>query len=122
MTWISRLDVTEALEAAGWIGDDSDPLGLLRHHSSGAVWGVMNDAGDCGVTTPNGTNATFPGGTPDVVVIAACLAAAGQLDPARVSTLEERSEWLSCLEAAGLDNWPGVDMARELRDKRRSTR
>ncbi|GGQ48580.1 hypothetical protein [Streptomyces asoensis] len=32
----------------------------------------------------------------------------------RVAELEERDAWLSALEAAGLDNWQGVDTAREI--------
>lgn len=28
--------------------------------------------------------------------------------------LEERSIWLGCLEAAGVDNWSGYDEAQEL--------
>jgi hypothetical protein len=28
--------------------------------------------------------------------------------------LIERSEWLDCLEAAGVDNWDGIDMAYEM--------
>lgn len=34
----------------------------------------------------------------------------------RVAELEERDRWLSALEAAGVDNWQGIDHARELRD------
>lgn len=33
---------------------------------------------------------------------------------ARIAELEQRDAWLSSLEAAGLDNWPGVDVAREI--------
>jgi hypothetical protein len=33
---------------------------------------------------------------------------------ARIAELEERDSWLSSLEAAGLDNWSGVDVAREI--------
>lgn len=33
----------------------------------------------------------------------------------RVAELEERDTWLSALEAAGVDNWQGIDYARELR-------
>lgn len=78
--WNDRLGVTEALEDAGWTGDDVDPLSILRH-PSGAVWSVVNDSGDCGVHTPAGGNADFPGDVEDAVVIAAALAAAGQLNP-----------------------------------------
>lgn len=34
---------------------------------------------------------------------------------ARIAELEERDEWLSALEAAGVDNWQGIDVAREMR-------
>lgn len=29
--------------------------------------------------------------------------------------LKDRDNWLTCLEAAGVDNWPGYDYAIELR-------
>lgn len=29
-------------------------------------------------------------------------------------SLQEDSEWLAALENAGVDNWPGIDFAREL--------
>lgn len=121
----SRQDVIDALEAAGWIGDDRDPLGVLCHYHSGAVWAsaaLVNDAGNCHLIPKPGAGVilTFPGATPDAVVIAACLAAASQLnpDPEHMAELERRSDWLACLEAAGLDSWEGVDMARELRAER----
>ncbi|WP_284576683.1 hypothetical protein [Streptomyces sp. 2P-4] len=115
-TWNSRQEIAEALEAAGWVGDPGDELGVLRH-PSGAVWAVLNDSGDCGVDCPNGSVIEFPSSTPDPVIIATALAASGQTDPARIVRLEERDAWLSCLESAGLDNWHGVDVARELRDQ-----
>jgi hypothetical protein len=31
-----------------------------------------------------------------------------------VEGLEEDSDWLSCLESAGVDNWSGYDYAREM--------
>lgn len=34
---------------------------------------------------------------------------------AKVTELEERVSWLAALEAAGVDNWQGIDVARELR-------
>ncbi|MFE0765421.1 hypothetical protein [Streptomyces smyrnaeus] len=88
MTWNSRLDVAEALECAGWTGDDDRPLEILRH-PSGAVWAVTNDAGDCGVDTPGGGVADFPGDVADTVVIAAALAASGQLAPAVTAVGDE---------------------------------
>ncbi|WP_119581501.1 hypothetical protein [Streptomyces europaeiscabiei] len=73
--WLGRQDVLEALEAAGWKGDDDMPLSILRH-PSGAVWSVWNDSDDSGLNCPNGAVIEFPGGTPAVVIVAACLAAA----------------------------------------------
>lgn len=32
-----------------------------------------------------------------------------------LAELRERDEWLSALEAAGVDNWQGIDVAREIR-------
>ncbi|GGS96914.1 hypothetical protein [Streptomyces violaceus] len=75
--WHGRLDVLEALEAAGWVGDDDMPLSILRH-PSGAVWAVQNESNDSGLDCPNGAVIQFPGDTPTVVVVAACLAAASQ--------------------------------------------
>ena len=34
----------------------------------------------------------------------------------QVEKLEKRDEWLSCLEAAGVDNWEGYDIAIDMRD------
>jgi len=31
--------------------------------------------------------------------------------------LQERSDWLSCLEAAGVDNWEGYDIAYDMQDE-----
>lgn len=70
--WYGRLDVAEALEADGWTGDDSGRL--LR--KNGAVWAVTNESDDSGLDCPNGAVIEFPGDTPTVVVVAACLAAA----------------------------------------------
>ena len=71
--WYGRLDVTEALEAAGWVSDETRTV--LRH-PSGALWALTNDADDSGLECPNGTVIEFPSGTPTVVIVAACLAAA----------------------------------------------
>ncbi|MFJ7592483.1 hypothetical protein ACIQZO_34960 [Streptomyces sp. NPDC097617] len=123
MTWNERIGVAEALDAADWTGDTLDPRGLLKHES-GAVWAVVNETGGCALDLPGaGASIAFAAKIPDAVVIAACLAASGQLDPgqARVD-LEERAAWLGCLELAGLDNWPGVDVAREIRAKRQTGR
>ncbi|MGA5496674.1 hypothetical protein ACPCSP_20165 [Streptomyces cinereoruber] len=75
----SRPDVVEALESAGWTGVAEDPNEKLRH-PSGAAWAFLPD-GRCGLVCPNGVIVEIPWGTPDSVVIAACLAAADQLQP-----------------------------------------
>ncbi|MDQ1018818.1 hypothetical protein [Streptomyces afghaniensis] len=75
MTWNSRLDVVEALEAAGWTADAERPLEILRH-PGGATWAVWNDSGDCGLDTPGGGTVEFPGDVADHIVTAACMAAA----------------------------------------------
>jgi len=31
--------------------------------------------------------------------------------------LQERDNWLNCLEAAGVDNWEGYDIAQDMRDE-----
>jgi len=31
--------------------------------------------------------------------------------------LQERDNWLNCLEAAGVDNWEGYDIAQDIRDE-----
>lgn len=69
------LVITEALEAAGWVGDADYPLEILR--KGGAVWAVLNDTGESGLGGGN-WNIEFPTGTPPVIIVAACLAAAGQ--------------------------------------------
>ncbi|GAA2948740.1 hypothetical protein ACFPN0_14925 [Kitasatospora cinereorecta] len=124
MTWNSRIGVAEALDAAGWTGDTLDPRGMLKHPDSKAVWAVVNETGGCALDLPTvGATVPFPAKIPDSVVIAACLAAAGQLDPNQDRVeLEERTAWLGCLESAGLDNWPGVDVAREIRNEREASR
>jgi len=71
--WHGRLDVAEALEAAGWTGDEPT---LLR--KNGATWALVNESDDSGLDCPNGTVIEFPGSTPTVVIVAACLAAAAQ--------------------------------------------
>lgn len=69
-----RLDVVEALEAAGWTGDDDYPLSLLR--KNGATYGVIGDSGDSSLTGQGGWTVDFPTDMPTVVIVAACLAAA----------------------------------------------
>lgn len=70
--WWGRLDVVESLEAAGWEGDEARTV--LRH-PSGALWALTNESDDSGLDCPNGTVIEFPGSTPTVVIVAACLAA-----------------------------------------------
>jgi hypothetical protein len=72
--WHGRLDVLEALEAAGWVGDDDMPLSIVRH-PSGAVWAVTSDAEDSGLDCPNRAVIEFASDVPSLVIIAACLAA-----------------------------------------------
>ncbi|THA29219.1 hypothetical protein E6R18_25270 [Streptomyces sp. A1277] len=72
--WHGRLDVLEALEAAGWVGDAEMPLDIVRH-PSGAVWAVTNECDDSAMDCPNGAVIEFPSDVPSVVIIAACLAA-----------------------------------------------
>lgn len=73
--WYGRLDVIEALEDAGWTGNDDMQRSVVRH-PSGAVYAVVNESDDSGLDCPNGTVIEFPGSTPTVVIVAACLAAA----------------------------------------------
>ncbi|MEU2487108.1 hypothetical protein ABZ593_21175 [Streptomyces sp. NPDC012617] len=124
MTPNARIAVAEALDAAGWTGDPLDPHGLLTHPDSKAVWAVVNKSGGCALDLPNvGATVPFAGAIPDTVVIAACLAASGQLDPSQDRVeLEEENAWLDDLRAAGLDNWQGVDVARDIRNRRQATR
>lgn len=80
MTWDPRFDVVEQLEAAGWVGDEENPLGLLR--CNGAVWGVTSNGGDSSLTEPvGGQTIGFPASTAPAVIVAACLAAAGGPSP-----------------------------------------
>lgn len=51
----------------------------------------------------------LPGVTPPAIE-------SGDVDRARLAELEERDSWLSALEAAGVDNWQGIDVAREIRN------
>lgn len=74
MTDTDRLDVVEALEAAGWIGDDDYPLSILR--KNGATYGVVGSNGHSSLTGPSGWTANFPSDMPTAVIVAACLAAA----------------------------------------------
>lgn len=74
-TWTTRDDVSEVLEEAGWIGDPDNPLECLR--KDGATWAVINEAADSQLGA-GGWNIEFPSDTPAVVIVAACLAAAGQ--------------------------------------------
>ena len=86
--WHGRLDVGEALEDAGWT---TDPATSALRHPSGAVWVVVNDADDSGLDCPNGTVIDFPGSTPTVVIVAACLAAAAAV-PAVPTTTKDGAQ------------------------------
>jgi len=35
----------------------------------------------------------------------------------KLEQAKERLDWLACLEAAGVDNWQGIDMAIEMRNE-----
>lgn len=115
MTAPPRPDVAEALTAARWTPEHR-PGGVHRHrHDSGAVLALFSAAdGILHGPGPLTAAVTFAAETPDAVVIAACLAASGQLDPARDM---RRSDWLGWLEAAGVDSWEGHDAAIDMRDR-----
>ncbi|MFD9422219.1 MULTISPECIES: hypothetical protein [unclassified Streptomyces] len=110
-----RAAVIAELKDAGWCREDRHHFPLLKHES-GICWDVLTEAGGCALDLLDGSSTTFSRATPDQVVIAACLASTGQLDPTvDRAHLEERASWLGWLERAGLDNWPGVDEARRMR-------
>ena len=44
------------------------------------------------------------------------------MDAKELAALKRDSEWLGYLESAGVDNWPGIDYARELRRNDRRER
>ena len=83
MTDPDRLDVVEALEAAGWSGDDDNPLGLLR--KNGATYAVHSFCGDSSLSGATGWTADFPSDTPTAVIVAACLAAADVSEPRKAA-------------------------------------
>ncbi|MEW5249929.1 hypothetical protein [Microbulbifer discodermiae] len=39
-----------------------------------------------------------------------------EIRKSELDRLRERDDWLSCLEAAGLDNWDGMDLAHEIHE------
>ncbi|WNI20342.1 hypothetical protein [Actinacidiphila sp. ITFR-21] len=99
MTADSRHAITEALQAAGWTDEDPAP-GLLPklRHPSGPVLTVISGDGGCALELGDGLSMTFLSGLPPAVVIAACLAAAGQLDqtpPSESARLSAEYEALS---------------------------
>ncbi|MFJ9752785.1 hypothetical protein [Streptomyces chartreusis] len=69
--WYGRLDVAEALKAAGWSDDDGELL-----EKDGAFWSVTSEADDSTLACPNDAVIDFPRSTPADVIIAACLSAA----------------------------------------------
>lgn len=115
MTSPPRPAVFAALIAAGW-KDDTASLVAYRHPSGAAL--VAGLADNCSLYCPlpdaERAHVGFASDVPDAVVIAACLAASGQLDPVQDM---ERSDWLGWLEAAGIDNWEGEGVAIDLRDE-----
>ncbi|MYX14440.1 hypothetical protein GTY67_13640 [Streptomyces sp. SID8374] len=78
-TYYERLDISEALESAGWAADDDNPLDILR--KNGCTFAILNSCGDTGVSHTDGWTVEFPSDTPAVVVVAACLAAASKPTP-----------------------------------------
>ncbi|MFC7791322.1 hypothetical protein [Streptomyces cinereoruber] len=94
MSWNSRLDVVEVLEGAGWTGAADNPIEKLRH-TTGAAWAFL-PRGGCGLICPNGAMIEFPWGGPDSVVIAACLAAADQLQPAPTVVCDAEGHAIPC--------------------------
>ena len=82
MSLASRRHVTSALEAAGWTGTPTRLAQQTFRHTSGAVWSTTTQAGDCALSVPSGPTVSFHRKVPNAVVIASCLAAAGQLDQA----------------------------------------
>lgn len=113
---VARTIVRTVLEAAGWEQIPPGRSSTMLKHASGIVWEAEVPSGGCFIDLLNGVSIPFARTAPDAVVLAACLAATGQLDPTQQRVdLEERADWLGWLEAAGVDNWPGIDVAREMR-------
>jgi hypothetical protein len=73
--WYERLDISEALEAAGWEADADYPLEIVR--KGDAVFTITNESGDSGLSVGS-WGVDFPSDVPVLVIVAACLAAAGQ--------------------------------------------
>ncbi|MFD3844768.1 hypothetical protein ACFWVB_02610 [Streptomyces microflavus] len=87
-----RAAVIEALEDAGWERADRHQFPLLKHES-GICWEIASEAGGCYLDLIGGPTIPFNRAAPDTVVIAACLAATGQLDPTvDRAHLEERAD------------------------------
>jgi hypothetical protein len=84
-----RFDITEALEAAGWEADDDYPLEIVR--KNGAVFAITNDCGDSGLSK-DGWGVDFPSDVPVIVIVAACLAAAGQTGERLADVIQLRPE------------------------------
>lgn len=80
MTLESRYAVTEALEAAGWTSTTQRLTYHQLTHPSGAAWEITTEAGGCALYLPDGQAVTLSSKITNEVVIAACLAATGQLD------------------------------------------
>ncbi|CUW31714.1 hypothetical protein [Streptomyces reticuli] len=70
-----RTDVRTALSAAGWREDSRGRLVA----ANGMVWSEVNDLRDSGLDGPGGSwSIHFDSNVPATVIVAACLAAAGQ--------------------------------------------
>ncbi|MEV5347127.1 hypothetical protein [Streptomyces achromogenes] len=70
-----RTDVREALTSAGWREDSRGRLVA----ANGTVWTEVNDLRDSGLDGPGGAwSVHFDADVPAGVIVAACLAAAGQ--------------------------------------------
>lgn len=70
-----RNDVREALARAGWREDSRGRLVA----ANGTVWAEVNDLRDSGLDAPGAAwSVHFDSDVPAAVIVAACLAAAGQ--------------------------------------------
>ncbi|MER5653474.1 hypothetical protein ABT076_10705 [Streptomyces sp. NPDC002131] len=87
--WRERLDVIDALEAAGWTSDGVYPLEILRMGE--AAFAIADEAGNSVLAT-GGWAVDFPSDVPVLVVVAACLAAAGQAGERLADVIQLRPE------------------------------
>jgi len=73
--WQERLAITDALEAAGWTPDGVYPLEILR--KGDAAFAITDESGSS-LLAAGDWAVDFPPDVPVLVIVAACLAAAGQ--------------------------------------------